>query len=304
MSGIRLAALLLAGLVFGAAGAEARDNAPFERVGATWRAIVETGPIRQADDSLVALAQDFLAFRQKLVRAANFRVENPRHVRDLLSYLQIEDERRLIRSWFAHHALTAAETPAYIVGVRSLLETHEADELLELLGTEKRFARFRIPGAEQALERIQAEKQSDRILLQRLTDFLLETARAWHGRKWGQRHDGGGGALPAVLVQMRRLAAHAVDAGAGGFVGKAQARAYTPTDLILTLAARRILGETLDEVGKIEHPDALRCLRWARLNLDQCMVSSHTPAEEAWCAGVHGVEEVSACWRFLLPDAE
>ena len=293
--------MLLAGLALAAGSAAARDGAPFAPVGATWRAIIEAPPTRQEDDSLAALAQDFLSFRKRLVAAANFRLQSPEHVRTLLAYLHIEDDSRLVRGWFAHHALTAAETPAYIVGVRSLLQTHDSDELLRLLQTERRFARFRIPGAEQALLRIQAEKQGDRLLLQRLTDFLLETAKAWQGRKWGQLRQQREGILPAVLVRLRRLAA---SAGEGGFVGAAHARAYTPTDLILTLAARRILGESLAEVGKIEHPDAVRCLRWARLNLDQCMVSSHTPAEEAWCAGVHGVEEVSACWRFLLPDGE
>ena len=294
-----LAVLLLAGLVVWAAGpAPARDGGRFPAAGATWRAITAPAPV-QKDNSLASLAQEFLSFRKKLMTAVHFRLETPRHVRELLAYLHIQDEGRLIRGWFAHQALTAAQTPAYIVGVRSLQQTHDTNHLLRLLQSERRFARFQIPGAEQALLRIRAEKQSDRIVLQRLTDSLLETARAWEGRKWGHRDSGPEEMLQAVAVQLRRLAA----AGEGGFVGTAYARPYTPADLILTLAARHILGQPLNEVSRIEHPDAQRCLRWAQLNLDQCMVSSHTPAEEAWCAGVHGVEEVSACWRFLLPDA-
>ena len=294
-----LAALLSVGLVLAAADAPARDGGRFPAAGAAWRAITVTA-MEQEDGTLAVLAQDFLSFRKQVLAAANFPVEQPQHVRELLAHLHIEDEDRLIRGWFAHHALIAAKTPAYIVGVRSLLQTHDNGELLQLLRTERRFARFRIPGAEQALLRIQAEKQGDRILLQRLTDFLLQVAKAWEGRKWGRLEPQQEGVLQAAAVQMRRLAA----AAEGGLVGTAHARSYTPADLILTLAARHILGQPLDEVSRIEHPDATRCLRWARLNLDQCMVSSHTPAEEAWCAGVHGVEEVAACWRFLLPDGE
>ena len=260
---------------------------------------------RQQSASLSSLAREFLTFRQKIAAAANFRLEEPEHVRYLLSYLHIEDERRLIQSWFAHYALAVADTPAFVVGVRSLLQRHERAYILHLLETERRFARFRIPGVGAALHRIQTEKWRDRAHMQHVARFLLKAAEDWQRFEPREgRATAPPDSLQTAFVLLRRLAAHVEDhAGGGGVVAAAHARgAYTPEDLILTLAARHILGASPGDVSKIDHPDAARCLRWARLDLEQCMVSSHSASEEAWCAGVHGIEEVSNCWRFLLPD--
>lgn len=310
--GFALAALLLAAPPF--AGVAVGQDAPFPVIGAKWRALlpppppVETPPQAATEmpeeGSLRALALSYREFRRNLSAAAAMQLQEPGQVRALLAHLRIEDENHLIRAWFAHHALAAAETPAYAAGVRSLLETHSETQLRRLLRTEGRFARFRIPGAGAALVRIHGEKQNDKFLLDNVARLLHQTSLAWEGRKWSARESEGHRTLHALAVKLRHLLERARErgVGGGGFIATAHARAYTPADLVLTLAARHILGDSLEEAGKIDHPDAQQCLRWARLNLAQCMVSSHTPAEEAWCAGAHGAAEVSACWRFLLPD--
>lgn len=251
--------------------------------------------------SMRALAQEFLTFRQRLATAATFPLETPADVRQLLDYLDVENDKRLIQSWFAHHALIVAQTPAYETGVRTLLLSHTPDQLLHSLRTKRHFARYHIDGVEQAMERLRAEKNGDSERLLHLTNFLLETAKKWELHDWGEKRGKNpfDGILPSAIANLRSFISHAEDIR---FLRHANAEIYTPTDLILTLGARHILGTAASIVQEIEHPEALRCLHWARLNLDQCMVSSHTPSEEAWCAGVHGVEEVAGCWRFLLPD--
>lgn len=253
-------------------------------------------------NSMGTLAQEFLTFRQKLSTAATLPLETPEDVRLLLDYLHVENEKRLIQSWFAHHALIVAETPAYVAGVQTLLQTQTSDQLLHSLRTTRNYARYHIDGVEEAMERLRAEKDDDWQRLLHLTNFLLDTAKKWETRDWGKtRRNSFEDILPSALASLRLFIARAEEVR---FPRAAHAEIYTPTDLILTLGARHILGTAASIVSEIEHPDALQCLHWARLNLDQCMVSSHTPSEEAWCAGVHGVEEVARCWRFLLPDGE
>lgn len=255
------------------------------------------------EDSFSVLANTFLAFRHKIAQVMRFPLENPSDIRRILSHLQVKDEKQLVQGWFAYNASVVAETPAYVQGIESLLREHTAENLLQRLRTERRFAR-QVPGAEDVLRRLRMEMRDDSLQLQILSQALLDVSEEWKHRKWGALEgDGDGDAVMHALVHLRMfIAAAEKHVGALRFIPDAHAEAYTPTDLILTLGARRILGSRTNEIKAIEHPKAFQCFRWARLNLDQCMVSSYDPSEEAWCAGVHGVEDIAGCWQFLLPD--
>jgi len=43
-----------------------------------------------------------------------------------------------------------------------------------------------------------------------------------------------------------------------------------------------------------------QCLRWARLNLAQCVAASRTTAEEAYCTAQHGVNDIANCWGWIV----
>lgn len=43
-----------------------------------------------------------------------------------------------------------------------------------------------------------------------------------------------------------------------------------------------------------------QCLRWAQLNLDQCLAAARDNQERAYCLGKTGIEERSQCWSALL----
>lgn len=63
----------------------------------------------------------------------------------------------------------------------------------------------------------------------------------------------------------------------------------------IVAAARRLEadGETTVTAGE-EHLE--RCLRFARLNLRQCLAAAHFEDEEIFCAARHGFTETGACW--------
>ena len=253
------------------------------------------------DESFSILANAFLAFRHKIAQAIDFPLENPRDIRRILSHLQVENEKRLVQSWFAYNASIVVETPAYVEGIESLLGKHTAENLLQRLQTDRRFAR-RISGAEDVLQRLRMEMRDDSLQLQILSQSLLDVSEAWKHRKWGAFEEDDDVVVHALAHLRMFIAVADKHVGALRFIRDAHAETYTPTDLILTLGARHILGVRTNEINAIEHPEAFQCFRWARLNLDQCVASSYDPSEEAWCAGVHGVEDIAECWQFLLPD--
>jgi hypothetical protein len=69
---------------------------------------------------------------------------------------------------------------------------------------------------------------------------------------------------------------------------------------ILVLAARRVLGRDLTLAGPAAEP-LTQCLRFARLNLNQCLAQDPSDANNAYCAGRHGADEVAACIDWATP---
>ncbi|MEM9123646.1 MAG: hypothetical protein AAGB03_10055, partial [Pseudomonadota bacterium] len=43
-----------------------------------------------------------------------------------------------------------------------------------------------------------------------------------------------------------------------------------------------------------------QCLKFAQLNLAQCIAASRNLSEEAFCTGRHGFKEVADCWTYLV----
>ena len=259
---------------------------------------------RVRNNSLTGLANTFLTFRNKIAQAIELPLETSADVRRVISHLQLENEKQLIQSWFAYNALVVIETPAYIEGVESLLNEYTAEELLERLHLEKDFAR-QISGAEDALQRLRMEMHDDSSQLETLSQSLLDVSDKWKEPQQGALEQVGSVVMLALEHLRTFIAAAEKHTGAFRFIRDARAEAYTPADLILTLGARRILGARMSKVSAkvraIEHPEAFQCFRWARLNLDQCIASSHNLSEDAWCAGIHGTQDVAGCWQFLLP---
>lgn len=259
---------------------------------------------RVRDNSLTGLADMFLTFRHKIAQAIEFPLETPADIRRVLSHLQVENEKQLIQSWFAYNALVVIDTPEYVKGVESLLNEHTAEELLRRLRDEKDFAR-QISGAEDAIQRLRMEMRDDNSQLETLSQSLLDVSDKWKPTQQGALGRVGDAVMLALDHLRTFIAIAEKHTDAFRFIRDARAEVYTPADLILTLGARRILGTRMSKVSAkvraIEHPEALQCFRWARLNLDQCIASSHNLSEDAWCAGIHGVQDVAGCWQFLLP---
>ncbi len=52
----------------------------------------------------------------------------------------------------------------------------------------------------------------------------------------------------------------------------------------------------------VSNNEGKQCLKWAKLNLAQCLAASRDSSEEAFCTGRHALKEVSACWSYMTVD--
>ena len=131
---------------------------------------------------------------------------------------------------------------------------------------------------------------------------LSDRAYAYMERRYGSR-------LPSDSIEnaAQILAAEAALASGatGGRSYVVPYRAQGVMQRVLELAARLALdssgGRSMSATGLlIDHQETNQCLRWAHLNLAQCIAAAHTTAEEAYCTGRHGVEEISDCWGWMV----
>ncbi len=71
---------------------------------------------------------------------------------------------------------------------------------------------------------------------------------------------------------------------------------------ILALGARMQLAQkgSLPDPQGASYADNDQCLRWAQLNLNQCLAAAHDNTERAWCLGNHGIHDRVKCWSWIV----
>lgn len=251
------------------------------------------------------LAQDYVQFQNALERAGAAKLDTPRDVRHVLEQLRYAEPNRIARGWIAYRALIAAEDPEFRRGVQARVAAEGRDKVLRKLTGQGVYAR-RIDGATSASGKVIDAIAADNQKMAQLSERFLSTARHFQMNRWGSLEplpaqdtgtdvaalEDAGGLLAAVKREF-------------ALISTAEA-SYTPLmEQILAVAARHVIDDADGKPALTEtfsaDTDSARCLRWARLNLNQCIAAAHFPSEEAWCTGKHAVEDVRMCWVRVLP---
>lgn len=213
----------------------------------------------------------------------------------ILSYEPMD----LTRGWIAHNAIVASRAPGFMEMVR--IEARST-------GREQFFLNARAPGYMWELSTHTAAINfifdgiyQDAREARAVGRVLSERAYAYMDGTYGSRLPAG----TAVNANEIIAAEASVDNGSGGRSYVMPYRAQNVMERVLELAARISLegsgGRNMNAGSLLfDHQETNRCLRWANLNLAQCVAASRTPAEEAYCTGLHGVEDVSDCWGWMV----
>ena len=213
----------------------------------------------------------------------------------VLSY----DPSNLSRGWIAHQAIIASRAPGFMDRVRTASErrgqaaffnsARTSPQYMWDLGTETAAINFVFDGLYQDSSEATAvgEILRDRAML------YMETSYG------GRLPRGASNSAQDILV-----ADNSVHRGNG----RRYAIAYRSQGImsqVLELAARLSLdrtdGRSMRATAQLlENEETTRCVRWAQLNLNQCMAATRNQAEEAYCTGRHGVNELSECWGWMV----
>jgi len=202
----------------------------------------------------------------------------------------------LTRGWFAHQALVASRAPGFMDTVRT--EAAERGQAA-FFASAQRDSRYlwRLSSNTAAINFVFDGLYQDAREARAVGQILNDRAFAYMDGIYGT-------SLPAGTVENASELL-----GTEEYVGDRSYdvpyRAQNVMQRVLEIAARLSLdssgGQSLNAEGLLyEDRQTNQCLRWARLNLAQCVAAARTTAEEAYCTGKHGLDDISDCWGWMV----
>lgn len=260
--------------------------------------------------ALERLASQYAAFDAALNEAARSDLDTPSEVRRVLKNLRYKKADGIAKGWYAYRALIAARHDDFVRGVNEEVGVNGKHAVLRQLTGSGSYAR-NIPGAQSAAAAVIDAIAADNRKMADLSARFMTAAREFQNTKWGALEPltAPGDAARDMADTGKPVSEMLAELGGAlnRIAGITPAQAYSPSTMerILALGARRVIGEahgmTLDHTAVLIDKQNSKCLRWARLNLNQCLAAAHFPSEEAWCTGKHAIEDVRACWAKVLP---
>lgn len=246
------------------------------------------------------------------------------------------DPARLTRGWIAYGALTAAQSPAFVAGVRSRVRAANRAAVLRQLRRDLTYARRRPPGASEAIQLVLNANAADVARMNIVAARYDGIGNGLNASTWAARPESGderNGRLRTMGHEQRGVdvafaarlhpaplsAAPLTDPDSFGgrrFWDAVAGRASTATpaqtlqvantalmDRVLTLAALYILSASAQEPARVtevmDDPRTRECLEIEQLQFRQCASVAHDPNEDAFCLARHGLAEPSQCFARL-----
>lgn len=245
------------------------------------------------------------------------------------------DPERLTQGWIAYGALVAAQSPAWVNGVRSRVRAAGRPAVLRQLRRDWTYARRRPPGADEATQLLLRAFAADNARMNALAIRFEGLGNAGDTSAWARRSNEREAALrapstrtlaPELLVRLHPAplaATPLTEPGAFGGVRfwDALGNRASPTppilpwrivpartatlDRMFTLAALMIVGATESETSRVgaaltDEP-VRQCLAMQQLQLRQCASVTSSPNEDAFCIAQHGYRLPSQCLQFAVP---
>lgn len=245
------------------------------------------------------------------------------------------DPERLTQGWLAYGALAAAQSPAWVNGVRSRVRSAGRPAVLRQLRRDMSYARRRPPGAEEATQIVLRAFAADSARMNSLAIRFEGLGNAGDTSAWARRSASREATLRAATTRtlapelLARLhptpltAAPLTEPSAFGGVRfwDALGNRASPTppalpwravqartaslDRMFTLAALMIVGASESETTRVtvaltDEP-VRQCLAMQQLQLRQCASVTNTPNEDAFCIAEHGYRATSRCLELAAP---
>jgi len=253
--------------------------------------------VQDAPETVGQYARHYRSYRRDIDELSEMPFTSRDEVQNAYELIMGYEPVDLTRGWFAHQALVASRAPGFMDMIRTTARERGQAEFFATAQQDSSFL-WGISSNTAAINFVFDGLYQDAREARAVGQVLNDRAYAYMDTRYGSR-------LPAGAV------ANATELlGDGGATSGERAydvpyRAQQVMQRVLELAARLSLdssgGRNLNAAGllSVDH-QTNQCLRWARLNLAQCMAASRTTAEEAYCTGRHGVDDIADCWGWIV----
>jgi hypothetical protein len=293
----------------------------------------------QTNEPLFEAVDGYALFQNDVTELLSHQVTDVGELNPALILAARHDPERVSRGWIAYGALIAAQSPAFVAGVRSRVRAAGRAPVIRQLNRNIAYARTRPPGSAEAIQLILASAAADTSRMiaggHRYTGFgdafaatappadtarrevrfnelrLLSATRRSADASWAAR------VHPAVLVETPLTN---VNAFGGRRFWDALGNRQSPTspafewrenstqsarvNRMLTLAALYIVGATQSETARTSEMLSDRrlteCLEIEQLQLRQCTSVAASANEDAYCIARHGLTAPSSCFASIV----
>lgn len=258
--------------------------------------------LQNKDTDIVSLIAEYSSYRKDLVTIANGDISNSA-VKQAHKRLASHDHKKLSKAWVAYHSAIAARTPAYNKEVIKADRKSKGSFLASLDAQPINSLRLKSSG--QASRFVVRSISAETAQLSEMGSSFRKAAMDLQQSK-----------QPRMVINRTTMdrfidptrADNLILAGSNGAISqdpRNNSKARPMLGQMLTLAAHMSVTEDSGDkyspstVALVENRKGERCLKWAKLNLAQCLAATRNTSEEAFCTGRHALSEVSACWSYM-----
>jgi hypothetical protein len=288
-------------------------------------------------DPVHAAALDYARYQNDVTEMLRADINSAADLDAALTRAARHNPAAVARGWIAYGGLAAAQSPAFVNGVRGRVRAAGRAPVIRQLRRDITYARRRPPGAGEAIGIILSSAAADSA---RMTGAAhrysgIGEARdmsAWQNVNRGERDTGlrasiaGERTLPAAIAARVRIGALGAtpltspDALGGARFWDAIAGRASPrpapiswrlnnaradiADRMLTIGGLVVVEATESESERIaavlDEPRTRECLELEQLQFRQCASVAHDSSEDAHCLARHGLTAPGACFAALV----
>lgn len=257
------------------------------------------------------LVRTYDAYRNDLEQIAQASLADKSTVATAHQRLTSYDHETLAKAWVAYNSAVAAQETAFASEVAKTTKREGATSYLSSLHDHPEDV-FELRSSGRAAKKVLTNITNEAVQIRHLAASFRQASYDLQLSK-----------VPAPIGQARQYAVK--DLFTGGLEGNIIQASSRGSDRILSNpnlgpGARPMISKMLTvgahmSIDKAEgkyasqtdelvaNSEGVQCLKWAKLNLAQCLAAARDVSEEAFCTGRHGLKDVAACWSYMTIDA-
>ncbi len=290
-------------------------------------ALAQTDPVHEAVEAYALYQSDVTA----LIEAD---IDSAAAMDAALSLAARHDPAQVARGWIAYGGLTAAQSPAFVAGVRSRVRAAGRAPVIRQLRRDMTYARRRPPGSNEAIQLVLSASAADgaRMVaaghryrgIGEAMDVSAWSSTDRNARDTALRVREGRAIAPELAAHIRVGVQTATplsnpDAFGGARFWDAVANRESPAppnlpwranseragivDRMLTIGGLVIVEATAQERARVnavlDEPRTRECLELEWLQFRQCASVAHDSNEDAHCLARHGLTRPGQCFASL-----